>query len=134
MDAVIIRDALKMYKDRGGHNEKELKAIDRLMKDAEDLRRLSIFNNDQPDGYVNFVPSGFMLDAMNMMTYDIFGKLARKYGPENVPMTDYMFEVHWYVHRCLIPTVITNAADFLKDLWSANEEAGCNREDGTFDR
>lgn len=136
MDANIIIEALEMLKARGGHTSEKLHYINRLLKDAEDFRRLSYFgiSDGYSSGRINFVSTGLALDAMNIMTYDIFGKLARKYGPKSVPLYEYTNQVHYLVDKSITPSIIEESMCFLQDLWQDNEEAGANREDGTFDK
>lgn len=77
-----------------------------------------------------------IVNLLNIATYDVFGKLLKKFTPDRPTYSRVVKRVYRNYCRSMFGELtdrqIDDAADFLLDLWKANEEEGDNNPDGTF--
>lgn len=86
--------------------------------------------------HVAVVTIGVLTDLLNVMTYDAYGKLARRHNG-NVPFDYYAHEVRRNTTICaneLTKAQLECGYDIVSDLWRASEESGDNNADGTFNK
>ena len=79
-----------------------------------------------------------IVNLLNVATYNVFGKLLKKFTPDRPTYSrvvkreyrDYCMSMFGE----LTNSQIDDAADFLLDLWRANEEEDYNNPDGSFNK
>ena len=112
----------------------ELKAILGIHDQIVELRAVS----DDDDIFATIASTYSIVNLLNVATYDVFGRLLKKYEPDYPQYSRRVkFEYRDYCRSMfgeLTNSQIDDAADFLLDLWRSNEEEGSNNPDGSFNK
>lgn len=135
MNLEILQKALRSYvvhEDCTVDEKYEaLQALESCAKTSERFTEKDIWKSD-----VYVVPAPAIVDMLNILTYNIFGKRAKLHGPD--------FPLSYYTHDCrafggdqisdqLADEVYELGYDVVRDPWIDNEHAGIHNADGTFD-
>jgi hypothetical protein len=83
-------------------------------------------------GSVYVVATPDILELLNEHTYDVFGKIIKEYSGMQA-LYKYVDTVHSIPgFEYMSYDILSDAFDYLNDLWHDNEENGSNNPDGTF--
>lgn len=115
-----------------GLSEEAFKAI---LEIHDQIVELGVVAEDYDIG-VTIASTYSIANLLNSATYDVFGKLLKKFTPNRPTYNRLVKRVYRNYCRSMFGELtdrqIDDAAHFLLDLWTANEEEGCNNPDGTF--
>ena len=132
MNLSILQIALNQYISSSvGTAEQHAQALQAAIACCETRERQE--PDDNFDDAVSLISDAALLDILNVMTYDVYGKAKRIHG------VGMRFGIYAYECRRFSIGIesFTNAQlmmgyDYIKDLWADNEATGDNRPDGTF--
>lgn len=136
MDIRILKEALKCYAQSADCPAKDRdKVLEAIGECQATIDRVIAEDVDDFTFIVSTIPVMTLSDFLNLTTYNIYGKLAKRHGGR-APFHHY---VHAVERDSLMINMLTAAQlqvgyDFIADLWSDNEANGEHNPDGTFKR
>lgn len=136
MDIRILKEALKHYSQSADCPAKDrnhvLDAVGECQATIDQILAVGDYDDIMYD--VCTIASITVTDFLNLTSYDIYGKLAKKHGGR-CPLSYYIHAMR----RDMFLDTLTAAQlelgyNFLADLWQDNEASGEHNPDGTFKR
>lgn len=129
LNIVRLRKAVELAAAQPGgiDYQAELDELLELEKRLHDSGDYDLWNGD-----IQIVDSAFMMDLMNMHTYDNYGKLTVRLG-RDATFEEYAADVREW-HPTATDENLRCGYDLIRDLWSDNQAVGENKADGSFGR
>lgn len=132
MNANLLIKALRTL--RTNESEKEhLDEIDSAIKELQEVTLLAHTAKDEWLQDVTPMTTASCISVLNMLTYDIYGKIARRNHGE-VLLEEYMDACRYELDGVdtMTESQLQYGYDFVGDLWQENENINGNNADGTF--
>ena len=108
-----------------------------ILEIHDQIVELGIVAEDYDIG-VTITSTYSIANLLNSATYDVFGKLLKKFTSDRPTYSRIVKREYRDYCRSMFGELtdrqIDDAADFLLDLWKDNEENGYNNPDGSFNK
>ena len=131
----VIRDALRYYAMSADCPDKDRAAVfDAIEEVAQTADRY--YSHDTWADDVVVIPTPALIDMLNEMTYDDYGRRAKTHG-DGMRFEYYAHDVrnkHSFDLELLTDQQLMAGYEVINDLWHDNEEQGANDTDGSFRR
>lgn len=133
MKIEIIRKALRCYAASAEcPNDERADVFDALEALAQTADRYE--SRDLWQDAVEFIPLPTLIDLLNELTYDDYGRRARKHG-NDMRLDLYTYDVrnnHMFAVAGLTDAQLEAGYEVISDLWHDNEANGAHNADGSF--